>query len=138
LALRTRETGTVGLRVGGDRVERRAIDPRDLRVEIEMRGGDRPRAPTCLERDRRGRGDPLGRVIRLAESRRERHGEAGRVRRGDQLLGIRSGSALEPCRKRIAGVLGTPLADEIDPRPCIQIALPDGGCVRFIMVVSPS
>ena len=77
-AVLLRRLGRLDERVGGEPGHGAANGQRALRDPLAR-----------LERHRRRRLEPLGRVAALGEPRRERHREARRPRRGDQLLGAR-------------------------------------------------
>src|SRR5262249_8115640 len=101
------------------------IQARHLGLRVELDPGD-PEPPVDALEMHLGRGvDAPGRELGPAQARRQGHGEAPRVRRADQLLGIGSGSVLEPRAERVGALEGAPA--ELDPALALaQRAFPDG------------
>src|SRR5205807_10666870 len=70
--------------------------------------------------------DALPIFPRLLESRRERHAEARRVRRGDQLLGVRAWLAFEAGGEGVGP--GERAARRLEgPLPVLELSLPNRG-----------
>jgi hypothetical protein len=71
------------------------VEARHLAGRLQIDASQGGRAVDVAQRHaRRGR-DAVGRVAGLTEDVRERHAEAGCVRRRDQLLGVRACALLE-------------------------------------------
>ena len=83
------------LRRLGILLERCRVRARHFAHHIDVTLRDRPPGIQLLERQGHSRRNALGRKIRPAQLRRERHREASRMRRCNQLLGIGPGSILE-------------------------------------------
>src|SRR2546421_9028766 len=87
---------TVLLRLGSRLLELRLVHARHAPDDLE---GDLRDPLPRLESHRRRGFELLRRMSRLGEPARERHGEAGRVRAGNQLLGARQAARLlRTCR----------------------------------------
>src|SRR5690606_2750194 len=114
----------VGFRVLGQPPKRRFVDTGDIGIERELDGSDREAFAGFRQRDR-GVGAHTGRfVARLLEHQRQRHREAAGVRRGDQLLGIRAGSAFETRRETVRLILEHAALDRDRASAVLQSAAP--------------
>src|SRR5688572_4852834 len=116
--------GTAALRVVGCRVERALVRARDLRHDIQMYGRDGESTVRLVERHG-GRGLDLLRCdTRISQLSRQRHGETARVRRGNQFLGIRPFSVLEPSAEGILGVGQNAAVSRYDALAVLQTTSP--------------
>src|SRR3954447_12382347 len=73
----------------GQRLKPVGVDARDVAPDGEIAVGDTPAGVQLVEADHGGDVEPVRRRSVLREPVRERHREAGGVRRGDELLGAR-------------------------------------------------
>src|SRR5690554_892337 len=101
--------GTVLLGVLRVLAEAGFVQPRNVRLGRQLDARDRETFTHLLDAHLRRRRDPLRLQPRTGQSRRERHGEAARVRRRDQLLRIRALPFLEARRERVRPFVRTAL-----------------------------
>ena len=96
-----------------------------LAHNINVARGNRPPGIQFLHLERDVGRDALRRQIRSTQLRRQRHRKAPRVRRRNQLLGIRPRSIFKTRRKRILRIVQHPTRSRNRSLPILQPTLPD-------------
>ena len=106
------DTGQPALAIACKLLERRLVRARDLRIQRQMNRGDRKTIALLFQRDVGLGLHVFGGELGFAQNQRQRHGEAGSLRRADQLLepGLPS--------KRLAKPYILQRAASVDSRPC--------------------
>ena len=91
-----------------------------------------PKPPFHLLKLHAGGGfERLRREIRCGKLTAQRHGEAARVRGGDQLLGVGADAIFKPRAEGILGVFEGRALGADAALAVFQSAMPDGACCAF-------